>query len=155
MNMINIKKVIEDAFGRVDLSTVKEIEYQLKCFEQAASLNSNAVETLSSALKTGPLWDGDVPSKSGRDDLLDIEAIAKVVVKGEQGFNAATYHGHNVAKARAALMAATDEAKTGVAKNEHLRRRRANNQQLRPLLSDDYLCTAADTDRVYLGFGGR
>lgn len=41
----------------------------------------------------GPVWDGDVISKSARDDLLDIGACAKVWVAGEDGFNAGTYFG--------------------------------------------------------------
>ncbi len=41
----------------------------------------------------GPVWDGDVVSKSDRTELLDIGACAKVCVKGEDGFNACTYSG--------------------------------------------------------------
>lgn len=41
----------------------------------------------------GPVWDGDVISKSARDELLDVGACAKIYVKGESGMNAATYFG--------------------------------------------------------------
>lgn len=44
----------------------------------------------------GPVWDGDVISKSARDELLDIGACAKVCVKGEDGFNACTYFGQHL-----------------------------------------------------------
>lgn len=44
----------------------------------------------------GPVWDGDVISKSMRDQLLVIGACAKVVVKGEDGFNACTYFGQHL-----------------------------------------------------------
>lgn len=44
----------------------------------------------------GPLWDGDVISKSDRDELLRIGACAKVCVKGEDGFNACTYFGRSL-----------------------------------------------------------
>jgi len=44
----------------------------------------------------GPVWDGDVISKSQRSDLLDIGACAKVVVKGQEGFNACTYFGRTL-----------------------------------------------------------
>lgn len=43
--------------------------------------------------KMAPLFDGDVPSKSGRNSLLEKGYIAKVVVKGEDGFNACTHKG--------------------------------------------------------------
>lgn len=41
----------------------------------------------------GPVWDGDVISKSDRSELLATGACVKVSVKGEQGFNACTYFG--------------------------------------------------------------
>ena len=44
----------------------------------------------------GPLWDGDVVSKSDRDALLDIGACEKICVKGEDGFNACTYFGRSL-----------------------------------------------------------
>ena len=44
----------------------------------------------------GPVWDGDVISKSERSDLLRIGACAKVCVKGEDGFNACTYFGRSL-----------------------------------------------------------
>lgn len=44
----------------------------------------------------GPVWDGDVISKSDRSALLDIGACAKVCVKGEDGFNACTYFGRSL-----------------------------------------------------------
>ena len=50
-------------------------------------------ESLYQLCSRGPVWDGDVISKSCRDTLLDLGACAKVLVKGEDGFNAATYFG--------------------------------------------------------------
>ena len=44
----------------------------------------------------GPLWDGDVISKSDRDELLAIDACAKVCVKGQDGYNACTYFGRSL-----------------------------------------------------------
>lgn len=44
----------------------------------------------------GPVWDGDVISKSHRTDLLDIGACEKVVVKGQEGYNACTYFGRSL-----------------------------------------------------------
>ena len=46
----------------------------------------------------GPCWDGDVVSKSERDALLQIGACEKVIVKGEEGFNACTYLGRELMK---------------------------------------------------------
>lgn len=44
----------------------------------------------------GPVWDGDVISKSYRDELLSLGACVKVCVKGEDGYNACTYAGRSL-----------------------------------------------------------
>lgn len=44
----------------------------------------------------GPIWDGDLISKTDRDSLLQIGACAKVCVRGEDGFNACTYFGRSL-----------------------------------------------------------
>lgn len=56
-------------------------------------------DTLIALVETGPLWDGDVPSKQGRDSLVRQGLAAKVVVKGEDGWQAATYAGRDAYKA--------------------------------------------------------
>lgn len=47
-------------------------------------------DTLIALVEQGPLWDGDVPSKQGRDSLVRRGLAVKVVVKGEDGWQAAT-----------------------------------------------------------------
>ena len=64
----------------------------------AKETKQHALDTLSAIIKRGPLFDGDLPSKSERNWLLDKELISKVVVKGEQGYQAANYLGWDVAK---------------------------------------------------------
>lgn len=59
-------------------------------------MSSGARDNLHALVKSGPLWDGDVPSKAGRDELLHMGFACKVVVRGEQGFQAATYTGYHV-----------------------------------------------------------
>lgn len=56
-------------------------------------------ETLIALVECGPLWDGDVPSKSGRDGLLAQGLAVRIVVKGEDGWQAATYAGRDAYKA--------------------------------------------------------
>lgn len=63
-------------------------------------LDSAATETLKALVKEGPLWDGDVPSKSGRDALVDLGlATRNIIVRGQQGYQAATYDGWYVFRA--------------------------------------------------------
>ena len=52
-------------------------------------------DTLIALVERGPLWDGDMPSKQGRDSLLQRGLAAKVIVKGEDGWQAATYAGRD------------------------------------------------------------
>jgi hypothetical protein len=51
------------------------------------------LEVLQHAIEQGPIEDGDLISKSTRDELVAKGYIARIRVKGEEGFNAATYAG--------------------------------------------------------------
>lgn len=63
-------------------------------------LSNAAKDTLVCLCKSGPTWDGDVPSKSGRDELLQKKMAAKIVIKNNsQGYQAATYLGSHVYRA--------------------------------------------------------
>jgi hypothetical protein len=63
-------------------------------------LSGAAKDTLICLCKNGPTWDGDVPSKAGRDELLAKGLAAKIVLKGnEQGYQAATYKGSHTYRA--------------------------------------------------------
>lgn len=61
-------------------------------------LSGTEVDTLVALVERGPLWDGDVPSKSGRDDLVERGYAVRVIVKGEDGWQAATYAGRDAYK---------------------------------------------------------
>jgi len=56
------------------------------------------IDTLVALVERGPLWDGDVPSKSGRNDLIDRGFATRVVVAGCDGYTAATYAGRDAYK---------------------------------------------------------
>jgi hypothetical protein len=57
------------------------------------------IDTLIALVECGPLWDGDVPSKAGRDSLIAQGLAVRVVVKGEDGWQAATYAGRDAYRA--------------------------------------------------------
>jgi hypothetical protein len=50
-------------------------------------------------LVNGPVYDGDVISKSMRDELFDLGLALRVCHKGEQGYTGATYTAFSVLKA--------------------------------------------------------
>lgn len=55
-------------------------------------VNSGAMlDTLVAMIEQGPLWDGNVPSKIGRNELVALGLGARVLRKGEDGFTGATY----------------------------------------------------------------
>lgn len=49
-------------------------------------------------LVNGPIYDGDVLSKSLRSELFDIGLAIRVCHKGEQGYTGATYFAYSVLK---------------------------------------------------------
>lgn len=63
------------------------------------SMSGAERETLRALVLRGPLWDGDVPSKSGRDGLLRRGLASKAIVKREQGYQVANYRGWQVYRA--------------------------------------------------------
>ena len=64
-----------------------------------SKLTGGELDTLIALVETGPLWDGDVPSKSARDSLIDKGFAVRCIVKGKDGWQAATYAGRDAYKA--------------------------------------------------------
>jgi hypothetical protein len=62
------------------------------------ALDSGQREVLRQLLFQGPVWDGNVPSKRARDDLLDYGLATRCCFMGEQGYTAATYTAYSVFK---------------------------------------------------------
>lgn len=62
---------------------------------QAPQSSLVELDTLIALVERGPLWDGDVPSKSERNSLITKGLAIRVVVRGEDGFTAATYAGRD------------------------------------------------------------
>ena len=93
---MNLKSLLAEILVSTELSTKNEIVEACELIILAQSLSSGERDTLRAAYILGPLWDGDVPSKAARDNLLENGIIEKVIVKGEGGFNACTYKGADV-----------------------------------------------------------
>lgn len=55
-------------------------------------------EVLNQLLHTGPVWDGNILSKSGRDTLLEFGLAVRCCFLGEDGYAAASYKGLRVFK---------------------------------------------------------
>ena len=92
--------VIDDIPGLVESGLSNNDLY----FENAKKLyvvlrKTNHLEQLSPLVKFGPIWDGDVISKSKRDDLLRWRLAVRCCFKGEQGYTAGSYYGYTVSNA--------------------------------------------------------
>lgn len=61
-------------------------------------MTSGELDTLVALVERGPLWDGDIPSKLGRDSLLASGLAVRIVVRGADGHTAATYSGRDAYK---------------------------------------------------------
>lgn len=77
----------------VDHAPSDELRELCKIIVEVQAMSSAERDCIIGAFTNGPLFDGDVPSKSGRDSLVKAGYMSKVVVKGEDGYNACTYRG--------------------------------------------------------------
>lgn len=101
---------IENTKNKYDWPTIKQLadilikkdqcddDYNNMC-RQMYGLLFRHQESLMQLVELGPIWDGDVISKSYRDDLIFLGFATRVCVKGKQGYTAATYSGWDVYKA--------------------------------------------------------
>lgn len=105
-----VKDLLEAAGANVELSTGGEISYAMTIVIECQEMSGAEIDTLYAMHDTGPLFDGDVPSKSGRDALIDKRYAAKVVVNGEEGYNACTYRGARAYRVLKAIKAAREAA---------------------------------------------
>lgn len=83
--------------ARLDIMNYEECVELIHMIDYAVS-HKRLHEQLYQLHSRGPVWDGDVISKSDRSELLEIGACAKVCVKGEDGFNACSYFGSALLK---------------------------------------------------------
>lgn len=81
----------------VDQSRTSDESYFDICKAIALIMPKALTEQLEQ-LVNGPVWDGDVISKSERGELFDMGLAIRVCCKGEQGFTGATYTASTVLK---------------------------------------------------------
>jgi hypothetical protein len=91
--MFKLNDLLNALHESTETSSPKEIKTACELIIRVQAMTPGERDTIRAAFKNGPLFDGDVPSKTDRDQLLEEGFIAKVVVKGEEGYNACTYKG--------------------------------------------------------------
>ena len=90
---MKLSQMLDVLHTPLDLSTDAELRESLELIIQVESLSGGSIDCLIGAFTRGPLDAGDVPCKAGRDLLMSYGMIEKVVLNGEEGFNACTYKG--------------------------------------------------------------
>jgi len=79
------------------------MQHEDKYFSYASivwdGLTPNCRDQLRQLLFQGPVWDGNIISKSDRDTLIKLGLATRCCFMGEQGYTAATYTAHSVWKA--------------------------------------------------------
>lgn len=112
---LRIAEVVPHNYGGLDMNDAELTKALIETshidgyFDYAAVVARRLPKALHEQLKqliNGPVWDGDVISKSLRDQLIDLGLAVRVCCKGEQGHTGATYFAH-------AVMEIADEIKTG------------------------------------------
>lgn len=106
---MKVEKLLSSIHSSVELDSAEEIKENIKLIIRVQDMGSGERDTIRAAFRHGPLYDGDVPSKSSRDALVKDGFIVKVVVKGEDGFNACTYKGRMVYRILEAIIEAQEQ----------------------------------------------
>lgn len=86
-------EILEAVHYDEKLSTEAEMTYAKTVLAHVKTMSPSLRSSLRVFFTNGPLFDGDVPSKTERTELVEAGYVAKIVVKGEEGFNACTYRG--------------------------------------------------------------
>ena len=91
--MTNLKTLLDVLHESTETSTPAEIKSACELIIDVQAMNGGERDCIYAAFRNGPLFDGDVPCKSGRNSLLSKGYMAKVVVRKEDGYNACTNKG--------------------------------------------------------------
>lgn len=95
---ITLKMLLDTLHVDPELSTDSELSEAVKLIMRVQKMDSGQRDVIRAAYLKGPLEDGDVTSKSARDILITDGFISKIVVNGQDGFNACTYKGRDAYK---------------------------------------------------------
>lgn len=91
--MATLADLLDALHESTELSSAEELKDACELIIRVQAMNGAERDTIRAAFKNGPLWAGDLPSKSARDTLVSEGFMSHVVMKGEDGFNACTNKG--------------------------------------------------------------
>lgn len=91
--MKSLKELLGAIHESLELSTDQELREAVKLIIEVQDMDSAQCDCLIAAYENGPLEAGDLPSKAGRNELVEGGYLSMIVVKGQDGFNACTHKG--------------------------------------------------------------
>jgi hypothetical protein len=94
MSIISIEALLDAMCFTLEYSTKKELNEAIRLIDDVLKFSGAQTSTLIALHDSGPLFDGDVPSKCGRDLLVEGGYAAIIIAKGQEGYNACTQKGH-------------------------------------------------------------
>lgn len=99
--MSGVNKMPSNDIVTKAIAVMDKEEYGSPAFDVAAWAAYSAMdgaqrEVLQQLLFRGPVWDGDVCSKSARGDLFNWDLAVRCCFKGEQGYTAASYRAFTI-----------------------------------------------------------
>jgi hypothetical protein len=104
-----IYELLNAAGVSVGVSTRSELECAIGLIQDCQEMTSAEIACLCALRNEGPLFDGDLPSKTGMVELLDKRYAVKIVCNGEEGYNACTYKGGTAMRVFDAIKAAREK----------------------------------------------
>lgn len=76
-----------------NLSTEAEVQDALALIAEVELFSQEQSDTICDCYRRGPVHDGDLSSAIARDLLVRGGYLSRVVVRGDEGYNACTYRG--------------------------------------------------------------
>lgn len=91
--MANLKDLLDSIHESTELSTASELKSAIELIMDVQTFGSGERDVIIGSFEHGPLFDGDLCSKTSRDRLVSTGYMARGVVDGEEGYNFCTYKG--------------------------------------------------------------
>jgi len=96
---IHNKEIVRLAIQHLGAKEQGSASYEIAAYALQQAMGGTHREVLGQLVMHGPIYDGDVISKSARDDLIHWGLAQRACVNGQQGFTAANYCGWDVLRA--------------------------------------------------------
>lgn len=92
----NTNEIVTKSLAVMDKEEWGSDAFDVAAWAAYTAMNPGQREVLQQLLFKGPVWDGDICSKSDRGYLFEWKLAVRCCFKGEQGHTAATYRAYTI-----------------------------------------------------------